>query len=150
MCTKQNSSSETYKVLWNFDIHTDHPNSARRQDLFIINKREKEKLSNSGLCHPGWPHSENKTGKRDKYLDLVGELKKLWNSRVMVIPIVTIPKGLVKRLEVLEIRGRVETIQATALLRAARILRRVLETWIDLLSLPFVRYSVPFLKWTGE
>ena len=33
------------------------------------------------------------------------------------------------------IGGRVETIQTTALLRTARILRRVLETWGDLLSL---------------
>ena len=31
--------------------------------------------------------------------------------------------------------GRVETIQTTALLRTAKILRRVLETWGDLLSL---------------
>ena len=49
-----------------------------------------------------------------------------------VIPIVigalgTIPKGLIKRLEDLEIRGLVETILTTALLRSARILRRVLE-----------------------
>ena len=34
----------------------------------------------------------------------------------------------------LEIRGRVETIQTTILLRSARILRRVMETWEDLLS----------------
>ena len=39
----------------------------------------------------------------------------------------TIPKGLLKRLEDLEIRVQVETTQATALLRTARILRRVLE-----------------------
>ena len=50
-----------------------------------------------------------------------------------VIPIMadalrTIPKGLVQGLEVLEIRGQVETIQTTALLRLARILRRVLKT----------------------
>ena len=32
-------------------------------------------------------------------------------------------------------RKKVETIQTTALLRSARILRRVLETWGDLLSL---------------
>ena len=37
-------------------------------------------------------------------------------------------KGLVKGLEDLEIRGRVETIQTTALLRSIRILGRVLET----------------------
>ena len=44
-------------------------------------------------------------------------------------------KGLLKGLEDLEVGGRVETIQMTALLRTARILRRVLETWGDLLSL---------------
>ena len=36
----------------------------------------------------------------------------------------TIPKGFVKRLEGVEIRGLVETIQTTALLRPARILRK--------------------------
>ena len=40
----------------------------------------------------------------------------------------TVAKGLVKDLEELEIRIRVETIQTTAMLRSARILRRVLET----------------------
>ena len=74
------------------------------------------------------------------YLDLARDLKKLWNMKVMVIPIVigvlgTVTKELVKGLEELEIRKQVETIQTTALLRLARILRRVLETWGDLLSL---------------
>ena len=49
---------------------------------------------------------------------------------VSVIPIVigtlgTIPKGLVKELEDLEIRGQVETIQTIALLRLAGDLRRL-------------------------
>ena len=47
----------------------------------------------------------------------------------------TVTKGLIKRLVDLEIRGRVETIQITTLLRSARIFRRVLEIWGDLLSL---------------
>ena len=37
-------------------------------------------------------------------------------------------KNLEKRLNGLEIRGRIETIQSTALLKLARILRRVLGT----------------------
>ena len=54
--------------------------------------------------------------------------------KVTIVPIVigafgTITKGLLKDLEDLEIGGRVETIQTTALLRTARILRRVMETW---------------------
>ena len=41
----------------------------------------------------------------------------------------------VEGLEALEIRGQVETIQTTALLKSTRILRRVLETWGELFSL---------------
>ena len=53
--------------------------------------------------------------------------------RVTIVPIVigafdTVTKGLLKGLEDLEVGGRVETIQTRALLRTARILRRVLET----------------------
>ena len=60
--------------------------------------------------------------------------------KVTIVPIAigalgTITKGLLKGLEDLEVVGRVETIQTTALLRTARILRRALETWRDLLSL---------------
>ena len=78
--------------------------------------------------------------KKDKYLDLARELKKLWNMQVTIIPIVigafgTVTKGLLKGLEDLEVGGRVETIQTTVLLRTARILRGVLETLGDLLSL---------------
>ena len=59
---------------------------------------------------------------------------------VTIVPIVigalgTVTKGLLKGLEDREIGWRLETIQTTALLRTARILRRVLETWEDLLSL---------------
>ena len=59
--------------------------------------------------------------------------------KVTVIPIVigalgTVIKELVQGQEDLEIKGRVETIQTTALLRSARILRKVLESWGDLLS----------------
>ena len=40
----------------------------------------------------------------------------------------TVTKGLLKGLENLEVGGRVETIQTTAFLQTASILRRVLET----------------------
>ena len=70
-------------------------------------------------------------------MEFARELKRLWNMKV--IPVVigalgSVTNGLVQVLD-LEIRGRVETIQTTALLRLARILRRVLESWGHLLSL---------------
>ena len=57
---------------------------------------------------------------RDKYQDLARELKKQWNMKVTVIPIVigvfgTVTKGLVQGLEGLKIKERVETIQTTTL-----------------------------------
>ena len=60
-------------------------------------------------------------------------MKKLWNMKVTIIPVVidgfgSVTKGLLKGLEDLEVGGRVDTIQTTALLKTARILRRVLET----------------------
>ena len=74
---------------------------------------------------------------RDKYLDFARELKKLWNMTKTVIPIVIgvlgiVTKGLVQGLKDLVTRKQVET---TASLKSTRILRRVLETLGNLLSL---------------
>ena len=71
--------------------------------------------------------------KKGMYLSLARELRKLWNIKLTIIPIVigafgTGTKGLLKGLEYLEVGGRVDIIQTTALLRTARILRRILET----------------------
>ena len=71
--------------------------------------------------------------KKDKYLDLAREWKKLWNMKVTIIPIVigplgTVTEGLVQVLEILEMRGRVETIPTNTILRTAIILRTVLDT----------------------
>ena len=71
--------------------------------------------------------------KTDKYFEFARELKKLWNMKVTIVRIVIgafgeVTKLLLKGLKDLEAGGRVETIQTTALLRTARILRRLLET----------------------
>ena len=95
--------------------------------------------------------------KRDRYLDLARELKKLCNMKVTIIPIVivipivigafdTVTTWLLKGLEDLEVGDRVETIETTALLKTARILRRVLETWGDLLSLN-LQWNTISLRW---
>ena len=72
--------------------------------------------------------------KRDNYLDLAEELRKLWNMRVLVIRIVIgafrgVTKGLLKGLEVLGIGGLIKTIQGKALWRSVRILRKFLVTF---------------------
>ena len=135
--------NDTHKLIWDFDIQTDHLISTRRPDLIIINKKEKKKkickiVDFAVLADHRIKLKECE--KRDKYFDLAIELKKLWNMKMTIIPIVigafgTVTKGLLNGLEDLEVGSRVETIQTTALWKTARILRRVLETWGDLLSL---------------
>ena len=79
--------------------------------------------------------------KIDKYFDFAMELKKkLLNMRVTVTPIVVsalwmVPKGLERRLEELDIRGRTDAILTAALLKSASIIRKVQEIYKDLLSL---------------
>ena len=123
--------NDTHKLLWDFDIQTDHQISARRQDLTIINKKICKIVDFSVPADHRIKLKECE--KRDKYLNLARELKKRWNMTVTIIPIVigafgTVTKELLKGLEDLEVSDRVETIQTTELLKTARILRRVLET----------------------
>ena len=56
----------------------------------------------------------------DEYLELAREPKLLWNMKVVEIPIGidtvgTVPNVLEKRMELLEIRGTIDTILTTAL-----------------------------------
>ena len=132
--------NDSHKLLWDFKIQTDHLIPARRPDLIIINKKKRTCKIVDFAVPADHRIKQKECEKKDKYLDLARELKKLWNMQVTIIPIVigafgTVTKGLLKGLEDLEVGGRVETIQTTALLRTARILRRVLETWGNLLSL---------------
>ena len=132
--------NNTHKLRRDFDIHMDHLISARRPDLIIINKKKRTYKIVDFAVLADHRIKLKECEKKDKYLDLARELKKLWNMQVKIIPIVigafgTVTKGLLKGLEDLEIGGRVETIQTTTLLRTAKILRGVLETWWDLLSL---------------
>ena len=132
--------NNTHKLQWDFDIHTDHLISARRPDLIIINKKKRTCKIGDFAVPADHRIKLKECEKKDKYFDLARELKKLCNMQVTIIPIVigafgTVTKGLLKGLEDLEVGGRVETIQTTTLLRTARILRKVLENWGDLLSL---------------
>ena len=71
----------------------------------------------------------------DKYLVFARDLKKLWNMKGTMIPIVdvtlgSLQKNLKKILGELEIWGKTKTIQTTV-----RIYKEVLENWADLLLL---------------
>ena len=105
---------------------------ARRLDLIIINKKKRTCKIVDFAVPVDHRIKLKECEKKNKYLDLSRELKKLWNIQVTIIPIVigafsTVTEGLLKGLEDLEVGEQVETIQTTALLRTIRILRSVLE-----------------------
>ena len=113
---------------------------AKRPDLVMIDKKKRNfHLVNFRiLADHRVKIKENE--KLDKYLDLARELKKLWNMKITVMQMIagsqgTVFQGLEKRPAEFEIRGRIESNLTTILLRSARILRKVLETKIDSLSL---------------
>ena len=119
----------THKLLWDFDMQTDHLIPARRPDLIIINKKKRICKIVDFAVLADHRIKLKECEKRDKYLDLARELKKLWNMKVTIIPIMigafgTVTKRLLKGLEDLEVGDQVETIQTTALLKTARRLRR--------------------------
>ena len=125
--------NDSHKLLCDFNIQTDHLIPASKPDLIIINKRKRICKIVDFAVPADHRINLKENEKKDKYLDLDRELKKLWNMKVTIVPIVigalgTITKGLLKGLEDLEVGGRGETIQTTALLRTARIMRLVLET----------------------
>ena len=140
--------NDTHNLLSNFDKWTDHLISARKLDFIIISKKKKTTCKSVNFAVPVDHRIKLKESeKKDKYLDLSGDLTKLWNIKVTIIPIViisfgTVTKGLLKWLDDLKVGRWVETVQTTALLRTARILKRVQETWGDLQSLKLQRKTL--------
>ena len=94
---------ETYKLLGDLEMQTDHPISTRRPDLIIIKKKKRIWRIVDLAVSVNHRVKLKECEKRDKYVDLAKKLKKLWNMEVVIIPIVigalsTITKGLVQGL----------------------------------------------------
>ena len=75
---------------------------------------------------------EKEDEKISKYQDLVREIGKMWNVRTHVIPIVvgalgTMSERFKEFLALLGTQTSVETVQKTAILGSAHILRKVLN-----------------------
>ena len=82
--------NDTHELLWDFDVQTDHLISARRPDLIIISKKKKKKKKKREFAKLSTDHriKLKECEKKDKYRDFARELKKLWNMKLMITPIV--------------------------------------------------------------
>ena len=122
------------KLLWDYDVRTDHVIQARRPDIILINK-EHQKVSLIDIAIPWDTRVKDKNREKiEKYQDLKMEVARLWQTEVEVVPIIIgalgiIPDDLERNL------GKVGCtnlepglLQKSVLLATARIIRRVMDT----------------------
>ena len=124
--------NDSWKILWDFTIQTDHVIEARRRDMVIIDKTKNECKIIDFACPFDSRIEEREKDKMKDYSGLKRELKKIWDMPVKIIPVVvgalgTTPKKLKQWLSDLEIEARIVELQKTTILYSARIVRNVLE-----------------------
>ena len=118
--------NDRVKMLWDFNIQTDHVIQHRRPDIVVLYKTERK-------CHLidiavfGDKMIELKEQKVGNYSEIRREVKKIWNlSQVVVVPVVIGALGVrVKRskdgLKKLDVKSSIELLQKAALLGTPKI-----------------------------
>ena len=89
--------NNTHKLLQDFDIHTDHLISARRPDLRVIKKKKENLQIVDFAVSADHGIKLKECEKKDQYLDLAWELKKLWNMKVTILPILISALGTITK-----------------------------------------------------
>ena len=121
-----------YKILWDAMIQCDKKIEARKPDIILVDKKNKEVKITDVAILGDVRVCEKELEKIDKYKPLKDEIAHLWKMRrVTVIPIVIGTLGVIttqfeKYVKEVGIEMHVEHVQKTALLGTARVLRLVL------------------------
>ena len=80
--------NEKIKILWDYDVRTDHVIQARRSDLILVQK-ETNKVTLIDVAIPWDSRVEEKSREKiEKYQDLKIEVRRLWQAEVEVVPII--------------------------------------------------------------
>ena len=75
------------KILWDFTVQTDHEIYGRRPDIILVQK-DKNLCQIIDFACPNNGRLDNKElGKIEHYQDLARELRKIWNMKAKVIPL---------------------------------------------------------------
>ena len=124
--------NDSCKILWDFTVQRDHFITARKFDRIFINIKHNECQINDFAIPYDTKVDDKEVEKIEKYLDLVRELKKVWNMKVIVVPLVTGALGtpakeLEKRLRTISIETKITELQKTFLIHTSKILRQVIE-----------------------
>ena len=99
----------------------------------MIQKKKAKEIIIVDIAVPGDSNVlQKETEKYEKYQDLAREIKRIWKSRTKVVPVVvgalgSVSKKLAGKLKQLGIKDQTRTMQKSALLGSAHILRKVLN-----------------------
>ena len=119
-------------VLWNQAVHTDREVTANRPDIIIKNKKEKT----CTLIDVAIPADRNavqkEAEKKLKHKRLCIEIKRMWNLKCTIIPVIIGSTGIVtrslrKNLEAVPGRHSIDSLKKTAILGTSHIIRKVLQ-----------------------
>ena len=72
--------NDDYRILWDFSIETDHAIEARRPEMIVEDRRNRQcKIIDFAVPYDN--RVDNKEAEKiDKYQDLAREIKRLWNT----------------------------------------------------------------------
>ena len=86
------------KILWNFNIQTDHVTQHRRPDIVVLYKLKESVTLLILLCLEIKRIELKEQEKVNNYSELKREVKKIWNlSQVMVVPVVIAALGVTSK-----------------------------------------------------
>ena len=129
---QRNVENEEVKVLWDTNVQCDNMIEARRPDIIVIDKEERKGII-IDIAVPADVRVGKKKGKKWKCIRTWREIGRLCKLKMVeVVPAMIGTHGSATKefdrwIEKLRIKYYVGVMQKTALLRTARILRKVLE-----------------------
>jgi len=119
-------------VLWNQAVHTDREVTANRPDIIIKNQKEKT----CTLIDVAIPADRNvvqkEAEKNLKYKSFCIEIKRIWNLKCTIVPVIigatgVVTRSLKKNLEAVPGKHSIDSLQKTAIHGTSHIIRKVLQ-----------------------
>ena len=129
ICTRQKKSGNC-KILWDSPIQTDKTLEHNRQDITVIDKKNKKCILIDTACPFDTRIEKKEEEKCTNYSEMKYEIAKVWKMRkVEVIPVVmgvlgTVTKHFEKWIEKLDLDLTVEALQKPCLHGTGRIIRK--------------------------
>ena len=112
--------SENFKIMWDFTVQCDRKTEARRPDIFLVDKKEREVVIIDVAIPDNDKVKDKELEKLEKYQLLKDEIVKVWRMRTVIVVLVDIGalgavsvsfKEYMKRIGV---NVKLEVIQKTA------------------------------------